>query len=267
MKNYPTTWVNVAIATARRAMAAAAAAVIGLLPVHALHAEQVLVAVAANFSAPMAELAQRFSGQTGHEVVLTQGASGRFVAQISNGAPFQVFLSADQDKPRALDELGLTVPDTQFTYAVGALLLWSADPERILDSPDALLDSGVRRIALANPRLAPYGRAAMETLTSLSLLEATRDRWVQGENIAQVFQFVESGNAQLGFVAKSQVAARGDSALARAWSVPAQQHTPIRQDAVLLKAGSGCQACRELLAYLRSDEAAMLIRDFGYELP
>ncbi len=126
MKNYPTTWVIVATATARWTMAAAAAAVIGLLPVHALHAEQVLVAVAANFSAPMAELAQRFSGQTGHEVVLTQGASGRFVAQISNGAPFQVFLSADQDKPRALDELGLTVPDTQFTYAVGALLLWSA---------------------------------------------------------------------------------------------------------------------------------------------
>jgi len=250
----------------------------GLLLASPLRAAEVLVAVASNFSAPMTELAERFTSDTGHRVTLTQGASGRFVAQIRNGAPFQVFLSADQEKPAALAAMGLTVPGSQFTYALGSLVLWSSDPElaiideTMLQSGEALRSrlqsmlqlSSVRRIALANPRLAPYGRAAIETLTSLSLLEATRSRWVQGENIAQTFQFVESGNAQLGFVARSQLVARSDMALA--WSVPSELHSPIRQDAVLLQAGADCQACRELLAYLRSPSAAAIIRRYGYEL-
>ena len=240
---------------------------LGLMLAAPLRAEQVLVAVASNFSAPMAELARRFTATTGHEVVLTQGASGRFVAQISNGAPFQVFLSADQDKPAVLAEQGLTVPGTRFTYAVGALVLWTAEPDRTVAGPEALLADSVRRIALANPRLAPYGRAAEETLTRLSLVADTRPRWVQGENITQTFQFVESGNAQLGFVAKSQVAAMGADALASAWQVPAALHDPILQDAVLLKAGATCQACHELLDYLRGAEAHELLLEFGYDIP
>lgn len=240
---------------------------LGLLSSTPLQAEQVLVAVASNFSAPMAELATQFSNQTGHEVVLTQGASGRFVAQISNGAPFQVFLSADQDKPAALAERGLTVADTRFTYALGSLMLWSADPTLAIAGPEILRSESNSRIALANPQLAPYGRAAVETLSALSLVESTRARWVQGENIAQAFQFVESGNARLGFVARSQVVARGPEALGMAWAVPSDMHAPIHQDAVLLKAGANCAACRELLDFLRSPAAISVIRRYGYDLP
>lgn len=251
----------------RTAVSVAACLLLGPLSSMSVHAEQVLVAVAANFSAPMAELAQLFSEQTGHDVVLTQGASGRFVAQISNGAPFQVLLSADQEKPAALAAQGLTVADSQFTYALGALVLWSADPELVVSGPEILRTATDSRIAIANPQLAPYGRAAVETLTALSLLETTRPRWVQGENIAQAFQFVDSGNARLGFVARSQVVARGPDALARGWAVPPELHTPIRQDAVLLQTGADCSACRELLAFLRSPLAITVIRRYGYELP
>lgn len=254
-------------ATARVGRGGGFIALLWLLLASQLHGEEVLVAVASNFSAPMAELAERFSRETGHDVVLTQGASGRFVAQISNGAPYQVFLSADQEKPAALSAQGLTVPDSRFTYALGALVLWSADPDLPVTGWETLQSDQVRRIALANPRLAPYGRAAVETLTSLSLLDATRPRWVQGENVAQAFQFVDSGNAQLGFVARSQVVSRGDAALARAWSIPGELHTPIRQDAVLLKAGADCQACRALLTYLRSPSAIDVIQRYGYQLP
>ncbi len=232
-----------------------------------LQAEEILVAVASNFHAPMAELARQFAEQTGHEVVLTQGASGRFVAQIINGAPYQILLSADQDKPTALAARGLTVPGTQFTYALGSLMLWSNDPELGNLNGDSLVDRRVARIALANPRLAPYGRAAVETLTALSLFDETRDRWVQGENIAQTFQFVESGNAQLGFVAKSQLVARGSTALVQAWEIPQALYSPILQDAVLLRAGAECDACRALLDFLRSPATQVLIRDSGYQIP
>jgi len=229
-----------------------------------LRGEEVLVAVAANFAAPMTELAQRFERQSGHELQLSFGASGRFFAQISNGAPYQVFLSADQDKPRRLVDSGLALADSRFTYALGALVLWSADAELDLSGPEVLRGSTYERLALANPRLAPYGQAAVEVLESLGLAEPSRSRWVMGENVAQTYQFVASGNASLGFVALSQVSAGGNLARGSGWLVPTHLHTPIRQDAVLLTRAADCAACRQFLDFLRTPEAAEVIRDFGY---
>lgn len=225
-------------------------------------ADEVLVAVASNFSAPMAELAEQFTARSGHEVVIAYGASGRFFAQISNGAPYQVFLSADDEKPEQLVEQGLAEASSRFTYALGRLALWSNDPDLRITGPGILGQSN-GRLALASPRLAPYGRAALETLDSLDLREATRSRWVQGENIAQTFQFVQTGNAQLGFVARSQLIEQINGG--NAWLVPVESHSPIRQDAVLLSRARQCEACIALINYLQSAEAQNIIAAYGYD--
>lgn len=249
-------------------------------------AEEVLVATASNFSGPMGALVEEFEARSGHSLQVSYGSSGRFFAQISNGAPFQLFLSADQDKPARLEAVGLVVPGSRFTYAVGSLVLWSAtehdpahvpeqqtehDPEPQPQQLAARLSQGdYSHLALANPRLAPYGHAAQEVLASLGLTAATRSKWVQGENIAQTYQFVSSGNADLGFVALSQVSqamSDGKIVSGRVWRVPADLHSPIRQDAVLLLSGQDCKACREFMQYLQSAEAQQLIRSFGYEEP
>ncbi|HUH37621.1 MAG TPA: molybdate ABC transporter substrate-binding protein [Spongiibacteraceae bacterium] len=232
-----------------------------------LQAAEATVAVASNFAAPMAELAKHFERETGHRLTLAFGSSGKIFAQIQNGAPYAVFLSADQAKPRALEAAGRVTPRSRFTYAVGRLVLWSADPARV-DSDATVLRSGAfRKLALANPRLAPYGEAALQTLTALDLVETTRARWVQGENIAQTYQFVSTGNADIGFVALSQVATDGVISSGSGWLVPANLHEPIRQDAVLLRRGRFNPAAIALMDYLRTDDARAVMQRFGYSNP
>jgi molybdate transport system substrate-binding protein len=230
----------------------------------AASAEDVQVAVAANFSAPMQAIAAAFEKDTGHKAQLAFGASGKFYAQIKNGAPFQVFLSADAEKPARLEQEGMAVAGTRFTYAIGQLALWSAK-EGVVDSRGEVLKKGnYAHLAIANPKLAPYGAAAIEVLKHLGLLESVQPRLVQGENIAQTYQFVASGNAELGFVALSQVMKDGKLAEGSAWIVPASLHAPIRQDAVMLANGRGNPAASALLAYLKSDKAKAVIRAYGY---
>ena len=233
----------------------------------ATRAEAVQVAVAANFSAPMQRIAADFARETGHQALLSFGASGRFQAQILNGAPFEVFLSADAQTPAQLEAQGAAVADSRFTYAIGRLVLWSALPGMV-DARGAVLKQGAfRHLAIANPKTAPYGAAAVEALAGLGVLETLRPKFVQGENVAQVQQFVASGNAELGFVALAQVWRAGAFAPGSAWLVPDTLHAPIRQDAVLLRPGRDKPAARALLRYLRGDKARAVIAAFGYELP
>ena len=229
-------------------------------------ADQVLVAVASNFTLPMRAIAERFEAETGHDLELAFGSSGRFVAQIRNGAPFQVFLSADQDRVSALIESGHAQQSTRFTYATGTLVLWTLNSEIDVSQAQALQAGDFNRLALANPDLAPYGRAAVEVLENLNLVDATHSRWVQGENIAQAYQFVATGNADVGFVAASQVTDGGEILRGNGWPVPQRLHEPINQDAVLLSTANDCQACSELLEFLRSETSRDIIRNAGYRV-
>ncbi len=227
-------------------------------------AAEVDVAVAANFTAPMNVITADFERDTGHKARLAFGSSGRFYAQIRNGAPFQVFLSADDETPAKLAQEGFAEPASRFTYAIGSLVLWSAKPD-LVDAKGEVLKAGkFTKLAIANPKTAPYGRAAIETLTKLGLLSAAEPKFVQGENIAQTFQFTQTGNADLGFVALSQVMKDGKVTEGSAWVVPAELHEPIRQDAILLSTGRGNAAAEALLKYLRTDRAKTVIRSFGY---
>lgn len=236
-----------------------------LLPVSAL-AEEVQVAVAANFTAPMQQIAAAFEKDSSHKAVLVFGATGKFYAQISNGAPFEVLLAADAATPARLEKELLTVPGTRFTYAIGKLVLWSAK-EGIVDGKGEVLKKGeFKHLALANPKTAPYGAAAVETLKKLGVLESIQPRFVQGENIAQTHQFIASGNAELGFVALSQVFKDGKVISGSAWIIPAKLYDPIRQDAVLLAKGRNKPAAGALLDYLKTDKARAIIKSYGYEL-
>jgi molybdate transport system substrate-binding protein len=228
------------------------------------HAETVSVAVAANFTAPMQKIAALFQQDTGHQAILSLGSTGRLYAQIKNGAPFEVLLAADDETPAKLVQEGLGVKGSRFTYAVGQLVLWSPQAGMV-DAQGQVLKTGrFNKIALADPKLAPYGMAALETMTQLGVLESLRPHWVLGENIAQTYQFVSTGNAQLGFVALSQVRADGRIAQGSAWVIPEQLHTPIRQDALLLRQGQAKPAALALLQYLQSDKALAIIRASGY---
>ena len=237
-----------------------------LLASLSLHADEVQVAVAANFTAPMQQIAAQFEKDSGHKAVLAFGATGKFYAQITNGAPFEILLAADDETPARLEKEGLGVPGSRFTYALGKLVLWSADAGRV-DNAGAVLRSGdYRHLAIANPKAAPYGTAAMEALGRLGVLPEVQPRIVQGENISQAHQFVVSGNAELGFVALSQVYKDGKLASGSMWPVPAELYTPILQDAVLLAKGRDKPAASALLAYLKGDKARAVIRSYGYEL-
>jgi molybdate transport system substrate-binding protein len=227
-------------------------------------ADELLVAAASNFSAPMNELVLRFEARTDHKVEVAYGSSGRLFAQISNGAPFQIFFSADQDKPERLLASGLAVPGSRFTYATGALVLWNADDKVAVPDASVLSQNSELLIALANPRVAPYGTAAMEAIESLALSEAVAGRLVLGENIAQAYQFVDLGNAPLGFVAKSQVFRDGRLRKGSGWEVPADLHAPIRQDAVLLNSAQDCQPCQQLMAFVQQPEQRALLASWGY---
>ncbi len=234
------------------------------LAVPAARAETVRAAVAANFTAPMKAIARRFEMETGHRTRLVFGSSGKFFAQINHGAPFDVFLSADQSKVQRLEQAGLAVAGSRFTYAVGALVLWSANDTLVDSRAEVLNTGGFRHLALANPRLAPYGVAARQTMEKLGVLARLTPRFVMGENIAQTYQFVASGNAELGFVALSQVMRDGRIHRGSAWRVPADRHAPIRQDAVMLVRGKDNIAARALLDYLKSDAARSIIQAYGY---
>jgi molybdate transport system substrate-binding protein len=229
-------------------------------------AGEVNVAVAANFTAPMNVIAADFEKVTGHKAQLAFGSSGRFYAQIKNGAPFQLFLSADDETPIRLAQEGLAEPASRFTYAIGSSVLWSAKPGFVDARGDVLQSGKFTKLAIANPKTAPYGRAAIQTLTKLGLLASVEPKFVQGENIAQTFQFTQTGNADLGFVALSQVMKDGKVTEGSAWVVPAEMHEPIRQDVILLSTGRGNVAAEALLEYLKTDKAKTVIRSFGYGL-
>ncbi len=229
-------------------------------------AAEVSVAVAANFTAPMQKLAQVFEQETGHKALLSFGSTGNFYAQIRNGAPFHVLLAADDDTPLKIEQEGLGVPGSRFTYAIGKLVLWSKQPGLVDDKGDILRSGAFARIAIANPKLAPYGAAAIETMVKLGVLQVLQPRLVQGENIAQTYQFIATENAPLGFVALSQILRDGKIVQGSAWIVPAGLHAPIAQDALLLSAGKDNPAATALMGFLRSDRAKVLIRSYGYGL-
>ncbi|MCU7370561.1 molybdate ABC transporter substrate-binding protein [Paucibacter sp. O1-1] len=232
-----------------------------------VHAAEVQVAVAANFSAAMQKIAQAFEQDSGNQVRLAFGSTGKFYAQIRNGAPFQLLLAADDTTPERLVAEGLGLAESRFSYATGRLVLWSRQPG-LVDAQGAVLRKAgaFERIALADPKVAPYGAAAIQALGKLGLQEALTPKFVQGESIAQTYQFIATENAALGFVALSQVQVDGRIAQGSAWIVPAHLHEPIRQDALLLKAGLGNPAAAALLQYLRGDKARAIIRAQGYEL-
>ncbi len=227
----------------------------------------VVVAVAANFSEPMAQVAPAFEQASGHKVELSSGATGKLFAQIQNGAPFEVFLSADDTAPAKLEQEGRTLAGTRFTYAIGQLALWSAKAHYVDQQGNILKRGGFAHLAIANPKTAPYGQAAVDVMQSMGLLKTLEPTWVQGENISQTHQFIATGNAELGFVAVSQIYRDGQLTGGSAWRVPDQLHRPIRQDAVLLTRGKDNPAALAFMAYLRSDAAKAIIRSFGYVLP
>lgn len=230
-------------------------------------ADTALVAVATNFAEAAGRLAGSFETRSGHRLQLSAGSTGKLYAQIIGGAPYDVFLAADRRHPELLVEAGRAVGASRFTYAVGRLTLWSRDAGRVGDGPRALLEGDFRRLAIANPALAPYGAAARETLLALGVLQSLESRLVLGENVAQAYAMVATGNAELGLVALSSVlgprTARGGSR----WDVPETLHGPIRQDAVLLARASGNDAARAFLQFLRHDGAARrLLAGLGYFL-
>ena len=237
-----------------------------LMACHAAQADEVQVAVAANFTAPMQKIAAEFAKDTGHKAVLAFGATGKFYAQIVNGAPFEVLLAADDDTPARLETEHRTVPGTRFTYATGKLVLWSAQDGYVDGQGQVLKTGDYAHLAIANPKTAPYGAAAVETLTKLNLVDRIQGKLVQGENISQTYQFVSTGNAPLGFVALSQVYRDGKFTSGSGWIVPAHLHSPIRQDAVILARGRANPAAKALEAYLQSDKAKGIIRSYGYAL-
>lgn len=227
-------------------------------------ADEVRVAAASNFRETLAALAAAFEAGSAHELVLIFGSSGKHYAQIVNGAPFDVFLSADAERPERLENAGLSLHGSRFTYALGRLALWSAQPA-LVDQGGAVLKRGDwHYLAIANPDLAPYGRAAVEVLHRAGAWEAARQRLVRGENVAQAFQFVDSGSAEMGFVAWPQLVTAQRSEEGSHWLVPESMHRPIVQQAVLL---SDSQGARDFHAWLQSDEARQLIRAHGYGIP
>ena len=228
-------------------------------------AAEVRVAVAANFAGPMKDIAAVFESQTGHKPVLTPGASGKFYAQITNGAPFDVFLSADDETPQKLEKVGKAVPGSRFTYAIGRLILWSPKDNWVTDGVDLLKKEDFRFLAIANPRVAPYGIAAVQTMQKIGVLSQLEPKVVQGENISQTHQFVTSGNADLGFVALSQVWQNGKLKSGSGWLVPETYHDALRQDAVLLEVGKQSEAAKALLNFLKSDKAREIMTAYGYK--
>ncbi len=228
------------------------------------NADEVSVAVAANFAGPLATLGEGFTAATGHTLKVSSGATGKFYSQIVAGAPFEVLIAADDDTPRKLIADGYGVAGSNFAYAIGKLVLWSAQPGYVDDQGAVLVTGTYAHLAIANPKLAPYGRAGVEVLKARGLGEALTPKLVTAESIAQAYQFVATGNAELGFVALSQVAVPGKPATGSYWLVPPSLYGEIRQDAVLLKTGEKNLAAAALLVYLKSPAAKAVIQSYGY---
>ena len=230
-------------------------------------AEEIQVAVAANFTAPAKELAPVFEKQTGHTVKLSFGGTGAFYAQITNGAPFDILLAADTKTPQKLEAEKHGVAGSSFTYAQGQLVFWSSDASRVDAEGKALKEMRFSKCAVADPKLAPYGEAAYQTLESMGLLDSYKEKFVTGNNIGKTFQFVKTGNAEVGFVALSQVYKNGSITSGSGWIVPAKFYNPIRQDAVLLKHGENSAAAKQFMTFLRSETANKVKKDYGYSIP
>ncbi|MCG6932030.1 MAG: molybdate ABC transporter substrate-binding protein [Gallionella sp.] len=224
-------------------------------------------AVASNFSAPMKQIAALFEQQSGDTIKLSFGSTGKFYAQIRGGAPFDVFIAADTATPQRLDQAGLTVNGSRFVYALGKLVLWSAQPNFVDDKGRVLRNGDYEKLAIADPKLAPYGMAAKQTLEKLAMWNSIRDKLVMGENITQAYQFVATGNAELGFVALSQVMRDGKVSAGSSWLVPPDMYRPIRQSAVLLAVAKDKPAAQAFLDFMKNDKAAAVIRSYGYALP
>lgn len=224
------------------------------------------IAVASNFAAPMKALIDDFQTLHSERILAAYASSGKLYAQIQHGAPFDGFFSADQDKVNRLVSQNMAMAESQFTYAEGTLVLWSNDPKQPLVNQQILSGNTFNKLALANPKLAPYGLAAKQTLEHLNLITTTRSKWVMGENISQTFQFTLSGNAQLGFIAFSQLS-KNDSEHQNYWKVPKHFHQPIYQDAVLLQSGSENTIVKRFMTYMKSNQAINIIEEFGYSIP
>ena len=244
----------------------AATALTSLLAFNTAWADEVQVAVAANFTAPIQAIAKDFEKDTGHKLIAAYGATGQFYAQIKNGAPFEVFLAADHSTPAKLEQENAIAPGSRFTYAIGTLALWSAKDGYVDAKGDVLKKNDYQHLAIANPKAAPYGLAATQVIDKLGLQDKVAGRIVEGQNITQAFQFVSTGNAELGFVALSQIYKDGKVTSGSAWIVPANLHDPIRQDAVILNKGKDNAAAKALVEYLKGPEAAAVIKSYGYEL-
>jgi len=230
------------------------------------HAAEAQVAVAANFAEPVKAIAAVLEKTTGHRLRISTGASGAIYTQIKNGAPFDVFLSADNERPAMLEKDGLAQPGTRFTYATGKLVLWSAKAGRVDTNGAVLKAADLGKVAYANPKTAPYGAAAVQVLEKLDLKDAISPKLVQGESIGQAYNFVKTGNADVGFVALSQVLSGGRLKEGSMWMIPQANYDPIRQDAVLLKRGADNAAAKALLQLLQSPRIKDLIRSYGYDL-
>lgn len=242
--------------------------VIGLISfVGSVQADATIVAVASNFTKPMTEIATAFEKATGHTAKLSFGSTGKFVTQIENGAPFEVFFSADETGPSKLEKDGYAVNGSKRIYALGKLLLWSATPGLVDEHAKILSTGGFKHLALADPKLAPYGAAAIDYLEKQQLLEKLQALLVLGENITQTHQFISTGNAELGFVALSQVIENGKIGTGSGWIIPSEQHKPIKQAVVLLNLGKGNPAALALMEFLKTDSALAIIKKYGYQLP
>ncbi|WP_411382783.1 molybdate ABC transporter substrate-binding protein [Pseudomonas sp. L7] len=244
----------------------AATALPSLISLNSAWADEVQVAVAANFTAPIQAIAKDFEKDTGHKLVAAFGATGQFYVQIKNGAPFEVFLAADDSTPAKLEQEKEIVEGSRFTYAIGTLALWSAKPGYVDDKGEVLKKNDFKHLSIANPKAAPYGLAATQVLDKLKLTDATKGKIVEGQNITQAFQFVSTGNAELGFVALSQIYKDGKVENGSAWIVPSSLHEPIRQDAVILNKGKDNPAAKALVEYLKGPKAAAVIKSYGYEI-
>ena len=228
-------------------------------------AADIFVAVASNFSAPMQKIGPLYEKESGNKVIMSLGSTGGFYAQIKNGAPYQILLSADVETPNKLALEGFAIKETQFTYATGRLALWSAKENDVDAAGNILKSQPFEKLAMANPKLAPYGLAAIETLKTLNLLSGLEGKIVQGDSIAQAYQFVVTQNAQLGFVALSQVFLDGKISHGSAWIVPSHLHSPIHQDAILLKTAKDNEAAKSLMNFMKSARAKSIIASFGYD--
>lgn len=242
------------------------AVLIGSFVFSAAQADEVQVAVAANFTAPIQAIAADFEKDTGHKVIAAYGATGQFYTQIKNGAPFEVFLAADDSTPQKLEKEGDIVPGSRFTYAIGTLALWSAKEGYVDDKGEVLKKNDYKHLSIANPKTAPYGLAATQVLAKEGLTEKVKAKLVEGQNITQAYQFISTGNAELGFVALSQIYKDGKVTEGSAWIIPESLHDPIKQDAVILKKGENNPAAKALADYLKSPKATEIIKSYGYHL-